>query len=379
MMSVKKVKSLKKALLFMSITIILFFSFSVTAFSIDSNIDTYNKEFEFEKITDSISNETAGILSEMGIDSISFENLYNTDIKRVINCLFEIGGNAFKEPAVFFISAVGIMAITSVIMSFTGDSTTVRLIGDSVVALCACVPVSKVVLNSFSVLETLNVFTVSFAGVFCAIVSSSGNVSLGTSYASLAVLSDSLFSALLSGVSKPAINAMCCMSFLSCFDIYDFSIKLSKTVKTIYISFLGFVATFFSGIVTLKGVLGAGADSLTARGVKFVVGKTLPIVGGAVSESYSALISSLSLIRNTVGVFGIVTVVVTVLPTLLQIGGWIIALMLAINIAELSGVEKASGMLSVLKDSLVLLGATIIFSAVIFVVFVGVVIFIKGV
>jgi stage III sporulation protein AE len=169
------------------------------------------------------------------------------------------------------------------------------------------------------------------------------------------------------------------MSFLSCFDIYDFSIKLSKTVKTIYISFLGFVATFFSGIVTLKGVLGAGVDSLTARGVKFVVGKTLPIVGGAVSESYYALISSLSLIRNTVGVFGIVTVVVTVLPTLLQIGGWIIALMLAINIAELSGVEKASGMLSVLKDSLVLLGATIIFSAVIFVVSVGVVIFIKGV
>lgn len=372
-------KKIKKIGLFIIFTILLVLNLNVTAFSLDSNIDTYKEEFDFERISDSISSETADILNEMGIDSISFENLYNTDIKRVINSLFEIGGNAFKEPMLFFVSAVGITAITAVIMSFTGENTTVRLIGDSVVALCACVPVSQVVLNSFSVLETLNVFTVSFAGVFCAIVSSSGNVSLGTSYASLAVLSDSFFSALLSGVSKPAINAMCCMSFLSCFDVYDFSIKLSKTVKTIYISFLGFVATFFSGIVTLKGVLGAGADSLTARGVKFVVGKTLPVVGGAVSESYYALVSSLSLIRNTVGVFGIVTVLVTVLPTLLQIIGWIVALMLTINLAELSGVEKSSGMLSVLKDSLVLLGATIIFSSVIFVVSVGVVIFIKGV
>lgn len=372
-------KRIKKVVLFICFTALLFFNFSVTAFSLNSNIDSYNEEFDFGEITDNISSETIDILSEMGIDSISLEALYNTDIKRVINCLFEIGGNAFKEPTIFFFSAVAVMAITAVIMSFTGDNTTVRLIGDSVVALLACVPVSQVVLNSFSVLETLNVFTVSFAGVFCAIVSSSGNIALGTSYASLAVLSDSLFSVLLSGVSKPAINAMCCMSFLSCFDIYDFSIKLSKTVKTIYISFLGFVATFFSGIVTLKGVLGAGADSLTARGVRFVVGKALPIVGGAVSESYHALISSLSLIRNTVGVFGIVTVLVTVLPTLFQIIGWIVALMLSINIAELSGIEKSSGMLCVLKDSLVLLGATIIFSAVIFVVSVGVVIFIKGV
>ena len=369
----------KKVLLFVFLTVVLLLSLDITAFALEHNIDSFADEFNIEEITDSISDEAKSILNELGIDSVSFESLYNTDIKRIFNCLFEIGGNAFKEPLTFFISAVGVIILTSAVSSFMDDNVIVRLIGDSVIVLCACVPIAQVVLDSFSVLEALNVFTVSFAGVFCGIVSASGNVALGTSYASLAVLSDSLFSALLSGVSKPAINAMCCMSFLSCFDIYEFSIKLSKTVKTLYISFLGFIATFFSGIVTLKGVLGAGADSLTSRGVKFVVGKALPIVGGAVSETYSALVTSLSMIRNTVGVFGIITVLVTVLPTLLQIIGWLVALILTTNVAQLTDSDKATGMISVLKDSLVLLGATIIFSAVIFVVSVGVVIFIKGV
>ncbi len=368
-----------KILLFVSTFFVLFFSLSVTAFSLDSNIDLYEDEFDFSEVINSVTPETRDILSEMGIDSISFEKLYNTDIRHVVNCIFNIAGNAFKEPLAFLFSVIGIMAITSVFLSITNDSQIVRLIGDSVLVLCACVPVSQVVINAFSVLESLNAFTVTFTGVFCALVSSSGNIALGTSYASLAMFSDAIFTSLLSGLSQPAINAMCCLSFLSCFDIYNFSVKLSATVKTLYISFLGFIATFFSGIVTLKGVLGAGADSLTSRGVKFVVGRTLPIVGGAVSETYSALVSSLSLIRNTVGVFGIITVLVTVLPVLLQIFGWMISMIITINIGQVLGVEKSTGMFDVLKDTLILLGATIIFSSVIFVVSVGVVIFIKGV
>ena len=143
-------KQNKKILLFVSITVVLFLSLNITAFALESNIDSFSNEFDFEKITDSISDEALAILNEMGIDSISFESLYNSDIKRIINCLFEIGGNAFKEPLAFFISAVGVMTITSAVASFIDDKVIVRLIGDSVIALCACVPVSQVVLDSFS-------------------------------------------------------------------------------------------------------------------------------------------------------------------------------------------------------------------------------------
>lgn len=367
----------KSLILFFSV--VFAFLFSVTCFGGYENIDQYAEEFDFDEMVDSVDDETVGILNEIGIDEISYEALFSVNLRKISDVLFDLFKKSFTEPFSFLVTAMSIVLVTYVLTVFVSSKEIVATIGSAVLVLCAAVPVAGAVTNAFSVLEATGAFTTVFTGIFCALISSSGNIALGTSYASLAVFSNAAFSGLLSGFSKPAVSAMCSLSFLSCFDVYKFSSKLSSTIKKIYISFLGFVATFFSGIVTLKGVLGAGADSLTARGVKFVVGRTVPIVGGTVSDTYSALVSSLTLIRSTVGVFGIATVILTVLPTLFQLLSWVLVLNIVIMLSEFLGSEGVFGMLSVLKDALILLVATIIFSAVIFVVSVGIIIFIKGV
>ena len=372
-------KKIHKTFLVSIVVVFSAFLLSFTVFAEYSNIDDYAKEFDFQSVVDTVSGETIDILNEMGIDEISWEKLFSVEISKVVDVLLEMGARAFKMPMEFLVCSMGVVIITSILSSFIKSPEIVKIIGGSVLALCCAVPLTGTITTAFSVLETLNIFTTAFAGVFCALVSSSGNVVLGTSYASLAVLSDSLFSALLSGVGEPLVNAMCALGFLSCFDIYGLSTRICALVKKIYVSFIGFIATFFSGIVTLKGVMGAGADSLTSRGVRFVVGRTLPVVGGAVSETYSALVSSLSLIKNTVGIFGIVTVVLTVLPSLTEIFSWIIVLTVVSEISDFLNSEYTGGLLNVIKDALTLLGVTIIFSAVIFVVSIGVVIFVKGV
>ena len=386
-------KRFLKYLIFLVATASLFFSLNLSANAFEENIDSYNEEFDFQRIADAIDAETAELLAEMGIDEISFEKLFSVSVSKVFNVLFDITKRSFTEPLKFLVTATGVLILTALFVggatilgalialfaSFLNSSQTVSVIGNSILALSVAIPVVNGVTTAFSVLETLNVFTTAFAGVFAMIVSASGKVALGTSYASLAVLSDTLFSALLTGVSQPAVNAMCSLGFLSCFDLYKFSEKISSIVKKLYITFLGFIGTFFSGVVTLKGVMGAGVDSLTSRGIRFVVGRTVPVVGGAVSDTYSALVSSLSLIKSTVGIFGIVTVVLTVFPSLLELLGWVFALSVVISISDLLGSNDCLGMFNIFKDALTLLGATTVFSAVIFIVSVGVVIFVRGV
>ena len=68
----------------------------------------------------------------------------------------------------------------------------------------------------------------------------------------------------------------------------------------------------------------------------------------------------------------------TVLPTLAELLAWILALDIAIILCNSFGVGKNAPMLSVLKDTLVLLVATIVIVAAIFIVSVGVVIAVKG-
>lgn len=343
-----------------------------------SNIDAYKDEYDFDEIISSIDDETLQILSEIGIDEISHESIFSVSPTKVFKAIFNIVTGALNGPVRFCVITIGVLILTTLLSSVTDSDESVSLVGGSVIALSAAVPVAQIVTTSFSVLETLGVFTTAFAGVFCAVVSSSGNISGAVAYSSVTVFSNALFSGLLSELSQPVVNAMCSLGFLSCFDFFGFSARFSSTVKKVYVFFMSFVGTVFSGIVTIKGVLSNGADTLTAKGVRFVVGRSLPVVGGTVSETYSALISSLSLIKNTVGIFGIITVVITVLPTLIQLVLWVLCLEITVSVSESFGTQKAIGMLNVLKDTMVLLIATLSIVTAIFIVSVGVVIYAKG-
>ena len=350
----------------------------VSVQALESNIDQYNEEFELDSIVYAMDEETLAILEELGVNEMSLDSMFSVSPTKVFTALFNILSRSVKAPLKFLLVSVGVLIIMALLSSFFESTETVSLVGCSVIALSGAVPIAGMVSSAFSVLEALNVFTTTFAGAFCAIVSSSGNVSAGITYSAMTVFSDTLFSGLLTEFCQPVVNVMCCLSFLSCFDFYGFSSGFCATFKKIYVFFMSLIGTVFSGIITIKGVLSEGVDTVTARSIRFVVGRSLPVVGGTVSETYSALISSLSIIKNTVGIFGIITVIVTVLPTLAELLAWILVLDIAIILCNSFGVDKGNPMLSVLKDTLILLVATIVIVAAIFIVSVGVVIAVKG-
>ncbi len=369
--------NIKKLILTMLIILAVLPLFINSALAVDSNIDQYAEEFDYNSFLSALDDETKAILSEIGIDELSLDDIFAISPDKVLDALFGIITQSLKAPIGFLTTSMGILIITSLMTSFF-ESHTINMVGGAVLGLCSAVPIAGVVTSSFSVLQVLNGFTTAFAGVFCAIVSSMGKINTAVTYASLTMFSDTLFSAFLSGVSQTVVNSMCALGFLSCFDMGGFTAKLTGIIKKIYVFILSFIGTVFSGIVTLKGVLSDGVDSLSSRSIRFVVGNSLPVVGGAVSETYSTLITSLSLIKNTVGVFGIITVVVTVLPTLLRLVMWIITLDTVSALSDISGAGATVKLLGILKDALVLLVATITIVSTVFIVSVGVVIAIKG-
>ncbi len=369
---------MKRILIFFVTCSTLMLVFTTSAGAIEENADTYLKEFDFSEITDALSSDTLEILEEIGISELSYEGIFSISPYKIFEALFNIIANAVEKPLKFFLVVLGVLIITSLACSFTDNQKIVSIAGSGAIALSLCVPIAEVTRTAFSVLEALLTFTTAFAGVFCGIVSSSGNISLGVTYGTLTVFCDTVFSSLLVNLSQPLVNALCSLGFLSCFDFYGFSQKLSGIVKKLYVFVLSLVGTVFSGLVTLKGVLGGSADSLAVRGVRFVIGQSLPVVGGAVSETFTTLTQSLSLIKNTVGVFGIITVIVFVMPSVSELLSWVLVLELCSTAATAYGSEDCNTLLSVLKDALVLLISTIVILTVVFIVSVGVAIAARG-
>ena len=192
-----------------AVTLISLFLFPVSAFAVESNIDQYAEEFDLESVISSVDDETLRILKEIGIDEISYESVFSIEPYKVFRALFKMVSTALKEPLQFTVITMGVLMLTTLLSSIVSSSESVSLVGGSVVALSAAVPVAKLVTTSFSVLETLGVFTTAFTGVFCAVVSSSGNFTASIIYSAFTVFSNALFSGLLSEFCQPVVSAMC--------------------------------------------------------------------------------------------------------------------------------------------------------------------------
>lgn len=95
--------------------------------------------------------------------------------------------------------------------------------------------------------------------------------------------------------------------------------RLSGLMKTSAMAMLGVLTTVFLGILALQGVAGAVGDSVTLRTAKFATGAFIPVVGGAFSDALEAVVGSSLLLKNAVGIGGLVVISLIMVVPLLKI------------------------------------------------------------
>ena len=130
-------------------------------------------------------------------------------------------------------------------------------------------------------------------------------------------------------------------------------------------SLLGITTTLFVGLLTLQGIVGGAADTLSSRALRFSLSSMVPVVGGSLSEAFSAVKGCLGLLKSTVGGFGMLATALIVLPPLLQCAVWSLGLALCTAAAELFGLGQISALLrsaqAVVKTLIAVLAACSLF------------------
>lgn len=64
----------------------------------------------------------------------------------------------------------------------------------------------------------------------------------------------------------------------------------------------------YTTYITLSGIISGTADALSLKATRLAVGGMVPVVGGILSDASEALVVSASLLKNTMGVFGMLAV-----------------------------------------------------------------------
>lgn len=97
---------------------------------------------------------------------------------------------------------------------------------------------------------------------------------------------------------------------------------------------LTIMLTVFVGVVGIQSIAASGADGLSVKITKFAASNFIPVVGGVLAESVETVLSCSVVIKNSVGVLGIIIMTLIAATPLLKIIATLIIFRLTAAISE---------------------------------------------
>lgn len=108
-----------------------------------------------------------------------------------------------------------------------------------------------------------------------------------------------------------------------------------STFKKHYTTMLAFLMTLLIAMLATQTALSASADTVAMRGVRFAAGNLIPVVGGSVAELLRTVSAGVGYLRSTLGICGILLLLLMLLPTLIRLLLYRAMWQIAASMAEL--------------------------------------------
>lgn len=358
--------------------VFLLYMFTYTCFAEDSSESGVTEQAQavFSELLSSLEEETKEALSEIGIDDADYTQLLSLSPKRVVDAILELitGKMSEKLKAVGFVCAL--LVLNAVLDGFAQPGSTMHSVFSVFTTLLIVVslllPVSESLVQAFSAMELSSNFLLAYIPAFAGVISMSGKPLSSAAYSSVMIGLSNLLAQCNVKVFLPVVQVFFSLNIASSVQPkYAFNSLVAFFKKAVTV-LLGFSATIFTGLLAIKGSLASAGDSIAVRGVKMLVGSAVPVVGSALSDAYTSVLGSITLIQNAVGIFGIVVFALMHVPVILDLLLWYLALSFTASVSEALGQKQAATLLNGIASTVSLVNTLVIFTAFILIISTGI-------
>lgn len=208
---------------------------------------------------------------------------------------------------------------------------------------------------SSNTLEQVGVFSKTMLPIMAAAVSLSGAPTTATIIQAATMFAFDLLVRFITAVLVPAVCAYIVLITVNAAMGNDMLIRLASFVKWCTTASLKLVLTLFIAYITISGSIGGSVDGVAVKAAKFAVSGSVPVVGGIISDAAETILSGALLLKNTVGVFGMICIVgICLVPffkvgisyLLFKTGAAVLSPICSSNLAQLiSGISDSFGLL----------------------------------
>lgn len=135
-----------------------------------------------------------------------------------------------------------------------------------------------------------------------------GNITSAAFFQPITFLVVNLLSVLIKNIIFPLVLFAATLSVVnSISDNFNVS-GLAKLIREVSIGLLGAFLTIFIGVLVVQGAVGAVSDGVTIRTAKYLSGAFVPVIGGIFADALDMVIGGSLLIKNALGVLGVIII-----------------------------------------------------------------------
>ena len=346
----------------------------------DTNISNIQQEIK-DELNSAIDDNVRDILSDIGIDGFDFENVYNVSFSSITDFFSETLKEKIINSFSSFFELLSVILLTGIITCIlTGNSEDefIGIFSMVIVALLAVNTVSSTLSAVISVLGASEKFMLVFVPVYTLIISLSGNPASALTYNTLVIGFAEVISYFITTGITDFLGLFYCLGISFSFNESINISRIISSVNKIFSIILGLAASLFTGFLSIKSVLSASADSLSVKGIRFLIGSTIPIVGSSISDAYSSFLGSINIIKGSVAFIGIIVIVIINTPIIFETITYYASFCLLTYVAESISAKKAADILKCFSCGMRMLLLVCIFEMFIMIISTGIMLSLKS-
>lgn len=356
------------------LTLILFGRAPAVSFASDETEERLNEiagKID-ESIKSSTDSDISDKLEEFSISVRNSEGFGNITLSGIITWLTETFLNSLKAPVKMLGRIMAAALLCTIFHNISEQGSSVSEIYNTagiltvILSVYGCIDTAVAIITS--ALETLSVFMLSYIPIFASVTASAGHFAAAGSYYG----SDLFLCECIAFASKtllmPLVSVLTAMSVTGAINPDMRLGRVSFTVKKAVQWILGILTTLFTGLLTIQSTVGASADSLRSKAVRLTASSFIPFVGGAVSESYSAIKGSIGVIKTGTGAVGVIIIAIIVIPPIIAVIADRAAISLGKLFCEMLGLDRTAALLDELGTVLAIAMSVLIYFSIMFVI-----------
>lgn len=283
---------------------------------------------QIQNFADRVNQEAEGALPDIDIKEVVLQLFKGNPIVNVQEVILGLGKLLLREVVQNF-NVMGQIIVLSVfcavLQNLHGafEGTTVgRLAYNACYILIAIIAIKSfyTAMNLGSqAIDTMVSYTQALFPTMIALLVSVGGITSSTVFQPIIFGSISLIITAIKYLIIPMVYFSAVLSLLNNLSEGIKVDRLASLLRQVAVGVLGVMLTVFLGVISVQGVASSSLDGLTIKTAKFAMDKFVPIVGKFLNDAFDTVVSCSMLIKNGIGVAGLIVLLLICLFPLVKI------------------------------------------------------------